>query len=195
MSRERKRGNVILELLKNGALTTTEIIVNVAMTPLQVSYKGNIAPLRGRIFSVKDTLNRIEKDRQERRRFYNLLISLKRDGLIYLNTNNKEGRWIISKSGIDEIIKNKNQPKYRYIKNPSKEVVIISYDIPEKSRVHRGWLRSVLKLLDFKILHQSVWMGKTEIPHTFIHDLRDRKISSFIHIFTIGKQGSLKQVL
>lgn len=183
----------MLRLLKEGALTTTELLVNMAMTPFQHSYKGSPAPLRGKKFSIRNTMAKIEEERDERVRFYNLLTRLRRDGLIKTDPVNKQ--WLISKKGRVELVKLDKEPEQRYPRRDSREVIVISYDIPEKYRRDRDWLRSILKLLEFRVLHQSVWIGKTEIPETLLTDLQERRIHTFIHMFTIGKRGSIIQIL
>ncbi|MBI3459080.1 hypothetical protein HY061_02355 [Candidatus Azambacteria bacterium] len=216
MPRKRTTGAIVLGLLKNGILTTTELFINAALTPFRVSYKGGPAPLRGKYFSIRETFTTTEeelqkykelerdkdrqkykedRERQERSQFYNLLISLKRDGLIIPDSSGKKGVWSISKKGRMAFKEFEKQPQQRYLKNDSKEVVVVSYDIPEKNRFQRDWLRGILKFLGFKLLHQSVWIGKIEIPETLLIDIHKRKIATFIHIFTIGKEGSLTQVL
>ncbi len=195
MSHERKIGAVVLELLKGAALTTTELFVDIAMQPFRISYKGHFAPLRGKKFSIRESLTKIEQEYRDRERFYNFLASLRRDGLISVDSSTKNKRWIISTKGIALLKKLEMSPRRRYLKIISREVIVISYDIPEKYRVYRSWLRSVLKILDFKMLHKSVWISRTEIPETLLLDLSERGITPFIHIFTIGKKGSLVQIL
>ncbi len=192
MSRTRIIGGIVLKLLKEGILTTTDLFVNIAIAPLRHPYKGVSALLPNEDFSIREVLSAIKDERKKRRQFYNLLVSLKRDGLI--NSSDKKGAWSITKEGIIEIKKFEKQPEQRYPKHELKEVIVISYDIPEKYRVHRNWLRGVLKFLDFKLLHQSVWIGKTEIPETLLMDFKERQIIKFMHIFSIDKKGSLTQI-
>ncbi len=195
MARKRTIGSVVLRLLKEGVITTTDLFVNIALEPFRHSYKGSGAPLRGVIFSTREIIETIKEERKEKQRFYNLLLSLKRDGLISLDSSSKKGTWILSKKGINELEELEKESKQRYPKDTSKEVIVISYDIPEKYRLHRDWLRGILKFLDFKLLHQSVWIGKTKIPETLLSDIRDREITPFIQIFTISKEGSLSKVI
>ena len=195
MSRKRTKGSVVLGILKEGALTTAEIFTNALLAPFRISYRGVPALLHNKEISLRNVLTTLKENRKERRRFYGLLVNLKRDGLIVATHDAKEVGWSLSQKGIRELAKLQQQPEIRYPKHTSQSVIVISYDIPEKYRVTRGWLRSILKLLDFKMLHQSVWIGKTEIPESLLTDLRERKISTFVHIFTVGKEGSLTQML
>ena len=63
--------------------------------------------------------------------------------------------------------------------------VMVLFDIPEKKRKTRNWLRSQLKLWDFEMLQQSVWLGKGPLPKKFIARLRLLDISECVKIFKI----------
>ena len=195
MARKRIKRAVVLELLKKGAFTTADLFVNALLEPFRHSYRGFPAPLRGKNFSIRDALKQWAEDIKERRRFYNLLISLKREGFISKDSSNKNSGWVLSRRGKIELTKILKSPERRYERCISKDVTVFSYDIPERYRTDRDWLRSTLKLLDFKMLHQSVWIGKIKIPEAFLTDIHERKITHFVHMFTIGKSGSLTQVL
>ena len=63
--------------------------------------------------------------------------------------------------------------------------VMVLFDIPEKKRKTRNWLRSQLKLWDFEMLQQSVWLGKGPLPKEFSVRLRLLNISECVKIFKI----------
>ena len=67
-------------------------------------------------------------------------------------------------------------------------------DIPESERKKRAWLRSALKNLNFKMIQQSVWIGKVRIPEEFLRDLRNMHLTEYVEIFEISKAGSLQQI-
>jgi DNA-binding transcriptional regulator PaaX len=70
---------------------------------------------------------------------------------------------------------------------------VIIFDIPEKERHKREWLRVSLLALGFSFLQQSVWMGKNKIPESFIVDLRDRKLLPCVEIFEINQKGTIER--
>lgn len=184
MSLPRKKSLIILNLLKEGSITTAEILLNAALVPLMVPYKG-VRPLISGPISLK---------RQEKQRIYTMLSRLQRDGLVSANETKGKKRWFLTKQGKQVIYRggfNKNE----YQKRVSKEVVVVSYDIPEKKRTDRDWLRSCLRLLDFELVHQSVWIGKVSLPEEFLFDMRERGLANFVHIFSIGKEGTLRKTL
>ena len=74
------------------------------------------------------------------------------------------------------------------------QFTIVVFDIPEKERSKRAWIREVLKNLDLKMIQKSVWVGKVKIPKQFIDDLDKFNMVDFVEIFEISKAGSLKQI-
>lgn len=91
---------------------------------------------------------------------------------------NKKTIWSITRKGLEKlkILKKKNRKTLiNYSKEKSDKLIIVIFDIPEKERHKRNWLRSVLVSLDFKFLQESVWIGKTKIPEEFLNDLRNKK--------------------
>ena len=85
-------------------------------------------------------------------------------------------------------------PETSYQKTDGDKLIIIAFDIPEKLRRKRNWIRKVLVGLDFKMIQKSVWQGTTKIPEDFLQDLNDLKIIDFIEIFQISKKGSLEKI-
>ena len=81
-----------------------------------------------------------------------------------------------------------------YNKEQTGTVFIISYDIPESDRRSRGWIRGILKFLEYNMVHQSVWMGNHKIPEDFLYDLKSRNIFSYVHIFEVGEKGTLSKI-
>src|SRR3989338_5484724 len=63
--------------------------------------------------------------------------------------------------------------------------VMVLFDIPEKKRKTRNWLRSQLKLWDFEMLQQSVWLGKGPLLKEFTVRLRLLDVHKGVKIFKI----------
>ena len=137
---------------------------------------------------------------RERQKFYSLLNQLKRDGLVLKKKQGKYSRWSITQKGMNHFIRIKNKPrgfgilpKRHYAQKEAATLVIVSFDIPERERKKRDWLRENLMTLGFKMLQRSVWFGKVQIPENFIHDLKDNGILSYVHIFSVSKGGSVAE--
>lgn len=69
--------------------------------------------------------------------------------------------------------------------------LIVIFDIPEKQKKKRHWLRIELKILNFEPLQKSVWVGHGPLPKQFIDKLVNIGIFDYIHIFEIKKLGTL----
>jgi len=63
--------------------------------------------------------------------------------------------------------------------------VMVLFDIPEKKRKIRNWIRLQLKLWDFEMLQQSVWLGKGPLPKEFVARLRSFDVNECVKIFNI----------
>ena len=131
---------------------------------------------------------------EERQRFYSLLSRLKTQGLI-----EKKDRWKVTKEGLQKLFvireKKKFSPKSA-LHEPKKDSVVrvVIFDVPERERHKRVWLRAALLALDFSLCQQSVWIGKSKISKKFLEDLRDREMLSYVQIFEVSKKGSLEKM-
>ena len=63
--------------------------------------------------------------------------------------------------------------------------VMVLFDIPEKKRKTRDWLRSQLKLWDFKMIQQSVWLGKGPLPKQFTERLQLLGVNKCVKILKV----------
>ena len=115
------------------------------------------------------------------------LYSLKKKGLAKYHN----GKWIITREG-RRYYREKRWNLYRYFyfddtKSKSRKMIII-FDIPEKERSKRDWLRSQLKLFGFKQIQKSVWFGPRNLPKEFFAYLKELGIKEYIKMFkTSGK--------
>jgi len=68
--------------------------------------------------------------------------------------------------------------------------MIISFDIPEKDRTMRRWLRNQIKIFGYKMLQQSLWIGPGPLPSSFLERLENLKIRKNIKTFKITKSNN-----
>src|SRR3989344_1531362 len=165
------RGKILitaLELLYEGAMTQVDFFNAV----LSAGYGASSSRIEyeyqklRRISINKKYQKEILNDRK--RKLIVFISKMKHDGLIGKLEN---GKFEISKKGVDKLNKLKNSLPVRfYEKTEDGGPIIISFDIPERLRRKRNWLREVIKNLGFKMIHQSVWVGKGKIPSDFIID-------------------------
>ncbi len=146
----------------------------------------------------KKKLSVEEYQKLQRQRFYNLLSYLQRRGLVEKKKigNQRLARWQITNNG-RSYFKNQEEKKtikipfIKYKREPSKSLKIVIFDIPEKERQKRYWLRQVLVNLDFQRLQKSVWIGKNKIPEELIYDLKNFGIFTYVEIFSISEIGTI----
>jgi len=112
----------------------------------------------------------------------NILTRLKKKGLL----SNKNRKWKITKEG-KSLLKEKKSALVRFtpIKNYNKNIpktTIIIFDIPEKKRLYRDWLRNELISFGFDLIQKSVWFGPS-LPKDFISYLGEEKLLQYIRFF------------
>ncbi len=152
---------------------------------------------RGREYSNKEIERELK--RRMKQRYHNLIYKLKKSGLIEEKLKNNKKFFILTAKGKEKIsfLKQRSKarlPEYFYSKEKSDKFTIIIFDIPEKEKRKRNWLRAVLGNLGFKMVQKSVWIGKIKVPKEFLDDLFNLKLIDFVEIFEISKTGSLKQI-
>ncbi|MBI3459061.1 hypothetical protein HY061_02255 [Candidatus Azambacteria bacterium] len=133
-----------------------------------------------------------DSQKESKRRLQRYISKLKQDGLIELT---KENQISLTSRGFDKIEELKSRPYNQGFQiEESSQVIIISFDIPEKYRKNRNWLRGVLKFLNFEMVHQSTWVGKIKIPEKLLEQLEKMEILKYIKIFEVTKTGTLKEL-
>ncbi len=141
----------------------------------------------------------LQSERKTAHRYRILLSALKRDGLIEERPNKLGRVFVITRGGIEKLAalrkRKKNMlPSVSYEVAKGDAISIVTFDVPERERRKRDWLRAVLRRLDFTPVQKSVWMGKVKIPREFLDDLRTLRLVEFVEIFQITKTGSLKHL-
>jgi len=136
-----------------------------------------------------------KNDLQDREiRLHRFISKMKHDGLID-KIGGSKAKFVISKLGKTKLNQLKNKlPGRNYKKKSQNNPIIVSFDIPERLRRKRNWIREVIKNLGFEMVHQSVWIGKTKIPKEMVEDLEKLNILEFVEIFEVGKRGTLKKL-
>ncbi len=134
--------------------------------------------------------------RQEEKKFYTLLSKMRHEGLIKKEKFENGKIWELTKKGFNHLEKISGfpgivLPQKKYKKEKSNDLTLIVFDIPEKYKYKRAWLRKYLIDLGFQILQKSVWIGKYEIPEDFLYDLKDLNLLDNMHILKVNKTGSL----
>lgn len=141
------------------------------------------------------------KMKRQRQRFSTMLCRLRNNGLIEEKINKDKSCVQLTSKGKQyfEMLKKRRSDalpntRYKYKLKDGKFVIVV-FDIPERERRKRAWLRSALGNLNFKMIQQSVWAGKVKIPEIFLNNLRELQLMEHVEIFEISKTGSLQQLI
>lgn len=175
----------ILRMLQRQTEATTAIL-DVMLCSRDRSYKKLLATRFRQAPRFQEEWATIYRERQK---IYSLLNHLRTQGLITKSKESGRTIWSLNDKGKARLKKQDVYPK-----ELSAGVMVISYDIPEPLRKERGWLRNCLRLLDFEMAHQSLWIGKYKIPKGLLNELQHKKLLDSIHIFEIGTTGTLKKI-
>ena len=100
----------------------------------------------------------------------------------------------ISNNGIKKLIILRKKLLKDIPREVSSNLIILSYDIPVRERKLRDRLLEILKILEFQMIHQSLWVGKIKIPKELLRYFAEINILRYIEILEVTKQGTLKQI-
>lgn len=185
----------ILEFLENEASSQVNLIEAILISGYGASM-GKIDYEYEKIQQASEIQKfKIKEFRINKLRLQKFLSKLKKDGLIE-NIKGDKNKIAISKTGTIKLFKLKRKLPFKIytLDNKNTNPVIISFDIPEKLKNKRNWLREVIQNLGFEMVHKSVWLGKGKIPKQLILDLEGMKILEFVEIFEVTKSGTLKKL-
>lgn len=187
----------ILEILQRGAEETVDLLDSFTgdkYTSYRKMRRSMLHGPRGFKADWADVYRR-------RQRFYSQLNRLKNDGLVVKKERGRSSFWRITKKGLDKLLnirKRKNNPyslyNAKYPKPRGNGFTIVAFDIPERERKKRDWIRSCLTLMDFRCLQKSVWISTGKLEEDFIHALRERGMLDYVHIFSVSSLGTIREI-
>lgn len=197
-----KRGEIMLALLENVrdfAADSTALLEAFLVAGYGAS-SGRIWREADKI-SVRRSARKLEREEiaKLKRRFDAMMYKLEKDGLMIKTKTGSGGTFKITVKGkkkIDVLNEKRDQaPRTAYPYEKHGNLVIVAFDIPERERKKRNWLRMVLINFSFRMLQKSVWVGKIKIPAEFIRDLKESGLAHYVEIFEVGKSGTLREVI
>jgi hypothetical protein len=133
-------------------------------------------------------------------RYYDLLYRLRKDGLVRQSRKNGTIFLKLTDAGKDKLAAllssaKEQLPVAHYATDPSQTYTIVAFDIPERDRRKRNWLRRALSAIGFRMVQKSVSIGKVKIPREFLNDIGDLNLQEYVEIFEITKAGSLRHIV
>lgn len=135
-----------------------------------------------------------------RRRYLNLVAWLRNDELIFEEKKSGKRIFKISRQGLQKLkalLRRKETmlPVVEYKTVKTDNFTIVAFDVVEKEKRKRHWLRSALKRMGFKKLQKSVWVGRIKIPREFLDDLSGLRLVEMVEILETTKTGSLRHIV
>ncbi len=133
---------------------------------------------------------------KQKRNLKVLLKGLKKDGLVVECVQNKRETLVLTKKGkrtLKDLEDNLLPVSTDYPRRTAGKQIIVAFDIPEKVRRKRDWLRLVLKNLGFTMIQKSLWSGENVIPEKLLRDCERLNLLDYIDIFEVVKLGTLKR--
>jgi hypothetical protein len=120
----------------------------------------------------------VQKKRNKNRKYFNSNLSrLKDNGLISISGD------IISFNKKD--LRSHFAFRNMSVKPTGEIQILVLFDISEKKRKIRNWLRSQLKLWNFKMVQQSAWLGDGPLPKEFSERLKLLEVKDCVKVFKI----------
>ncbi|MDP3991333.1 MAG: hypothetical protein U1C56_01140 [Candidatus Curtissbacteria bacterium] len=180
----------ILEHLTDASADIAYLFAAIIISPYGASGKQierKMWELREGTGRNKSDLERIKRKQQS---FYSTLYRLQRQGFIKKTKDRNLTATILGKEKYKKILKRLPSRSHKPQRDDSLKVVI--FDIPEKEKYKRDWLRDQLQDLGFKMLQKSVWIGRRKLPGEFMEDIRDLKLLPYVEIFSVIKTGSIQ---
>ncbi len=121
------------------------------------------------------------------------LSRLKQQKLVARTGSKRYTRWNITSAGKKILQQTQPPEKDLYDLAPEDDIVrIVTFDIPEKIRGKRDWLREQLFACGYRLLQRSVFTGTRPLPDAFIQRVDKMRIGKYIHIAGIDKNGTLR---
>ena len=124
------------------------------------------------------------KKQKEKQKFSQLIYRLKKNGYIKIKNLEQNEGIILTKKGAEKVLKAKLKTKDKQKRQDGKWQMII-FDIPEEKRHLRNLLREKLRLLEYKMLQQSIWICPYNVQKETELVLRKYSIDSYIKLFLI----------
>jgi len=181
----------ILESLEKGAISTLDLLD----VFLNTGYGTSVGKMSQELEKRQRNRDKTAQESKAKQRYNNLIYYLKKDGLITETKKDKRKIFRITNRGKEKLSKLKEikmLPRISYRKEVSNQFTMVIFDIPEKDKRKRAWLRQALREMEFKMIQKSVWMGKAKLPRDFLDDLHRLDLINSVEIFEALKMGSLK---
>lgn len=130
---------------------------------------------------------RLKQEWSKRKRakgFSRLIYYLKKKGLIDIENLKGKKAILLTKKGSERVLKISLKTAGKKYRADGKWQMII-FDIPEKKRRQRDFLRNSLLVLGYKMLQKSIWVCPYNVEKETERLLRDYSLDQYVKTFLI----------
>lgn len=118
-----------------------------------------------------------------------ILSQLKSEGLVEKIGRRGKWHWRLTPQGRAVLrVRGDGQPP-----RPDGRRRLVCFDIPERDRAKRRWLRAELLACGYRLLQKSVWIGEAPLPPAFVAELDVLELRGQVHVLGIESAGSLRE--
>lgn len=119
--------------------------------------------------------------------FVAILAQLKAQGLVQPAPKRGRRYWRLTPAGRAALAE-----QQRYLAaRPDGQKRLVCFDIPERDRAKRQWLRGELVACGYRQLQKSVWIGEAPLPQELIEALDALDLRGRVHILHLKSGGTL----
>ena len=124
------------------------------------------------------------KRKKARQEFSRLIYYLKKKDYIKIKNLEQNKGIILTKKGAEKVLKVKFKIKDKQKRSDERWQMII-FDIPEKKRWLRDLLRDNLRILNYKMLQQSIWICPYDVQKETEFILKKHSMDQYAKLFLI----------
>lgn len=122
--------------------------------------------------------------------FSALLWQLKAQRLVVRVAHGNKTFWRLTTRGENVL----RERRAAMLPRPDGKTRLICFDIPERERDKRRWLRAELIAFGYRQLQKSVWIGDSPLPQDFIQNLDVLALRGHVHIVAVTAKGTLQEL-
>ena len=134
--------------------------------------------------------------RKEKASISSILSRLQNEGLVIRKGAKRAAVWRIAQKGRARLrMQEKKTADPRALPKSDGIPRLIVFDIPERQRQKRDWLRIELVSCGFQPLQRSVWVGTRPLPEELIRQIDEHGLGACVHVMSVAKRGTLKNIV
>lgn len=165
---------------------------------LEAGYGASLGNLEYRLRKKENKGTDEEEKQRIAQRYYSMLSRLKKEGFLEEPTIKNGRSFFLTSAGKKKLSflkrKRKELPRMPKVQD-GPTFVIVAFDIPEREKRKRDWLRQSLRHMGLSMVQKSVWIGKVRLPEDFMESLRRLRLLDCVEIFEITRTGTLKHLV